>query len=192
MEEMYDTLTSITEAYYNGEITSQEEYEAQMLAAQEYYYKQLETYQDLYGIALEADTRVIQDSWTSGFRTMINNTENWKIKVADYTEAATVSLSNWYNKVEEISNKTGLDNIASSVEKVTTKSDELRDVILDEGGVVDAMRQELDAVSQLTQRYADFRKQLESTIRSYEQLITQAIQLNRANQEAIESSNAAY
>jgi len=27
MQEMYDTLTSITEAYYNGEITSKEEYD---------------------------------------------------------------------------------------------------------------------------------------------------------------------
>jgi methyl-accepting chemotaxis protein len=103
---------------------------------------------------------------------MINNTETWKIKVDDYTKAATTSLSNWYNKVEEISNKTGLDNIANSVEKVTIKSDELRDVILDEGGVVDAMRQELDAVSQLTQYYANFRDQLEETIRSYEELIS--------------------
>jgi hypothetical protein len=28
MQEMYDTLTSITEAYYNGEIVSHEDYEA--------------------------------------------------------------------------------------------------------------------------------------------------------------------
>jgi hypothetical protein len=160
MEEMYDTLTSITEAYYNGEITSQEEYEAQMLAAQEYYYQQLENYQDLYGIALQTDTRVIQDSWTSGFRTMINNTETWKDKVAVYTADATTALSNWYNKVEEISNKTGLDNIAGKVENVTDKSDELRDVILGndgEPGVVDALRQELDAVGELTRYYATFR-----------------------------------
>ena len=194
MEEMYDTLTSITEAYYNGEITSQEEYEAQMLAAQEYYYQQLENYQDLYGIALQADTRVIQDSWTSGFRTMINNTEIWKDKVAVYTADATTALSNWYNKVEEISNKTGLDNIAGKVENVTNKSDELRDVILGndgEPGVVDALRQELDAVGELTRYYATFRDQLQGTIRDYEELVTQAINLNRANQEAIASSNAA-
>ena len=194
MEEMYDTLTSITEAYYNGEIASQEEYEAQMLAAQEYYYQQLENYQDLYGIALQADTRVIQDSWTSGFRTMINNTETWKDKVAVYTADATTALSNWYNKVEEISNKTGLDNIAGKVENVTDKSDELRDVILGndgEPGVVDALRQELDAVGELTRYYATFRDQLQGTIRDYEELITQAINLNRANQEAIASSNAA-
>ena len=194
MEEMYDTLTSITEAYYNGEIASQEEYEAQMLAAQEYYYQQLENYQDLYGIALQTDTRVIQDSWTSGFRTMINNTETWKDKVAVYTADATTALSNWYNKVEEISNKTGLDNIAGKVENVTNKSDELRDVILGndgEPGVVDALRQELDAVGELTRYYATFRDQLQGTIRDYEELITQAINLNRANQEAIASSNAA-
>jgi hypothetical protein len=52
LQEMYDTLTSISEAYFNGEIGSYEEYQAQMTAAQEYYYEKLENYQDLYGIAL--------------------------------------------------------------------------------------------------------------------------------------------
>ena len=194
MEEMYDTLTSITEAYYNGEITSHEEYEAQMLAAQEYYYAQLENYQELYGIALQTDTRVIQDSWTSGFRTMINNTETWKDKVAVYTSDATATLSNWYSKVEEISNKTGLDNIANKVKNVTDKSDELRDVILGndgEPGVIDALREELDSVSALTREYATFRSELQNTIEDYEELISKAIQLTRANQESISTSNQA-
>jgi hypothetical protein len=39
MQEMYDTLTSIQEAWLNGEIATQEEYDRQMLAAQEYYYQ---------------------------------------------------------------------------------------------------------------------------------------------------------
>ena len=194
MEEMYDTLTSITEAYYNGEIISHEEYEAQMLAAQEYYYAQLENYQELYGIALQTDTRVIQDSWTSGFRTMINNTETWKDKVAVYTSDATATLSNWYSKVEEISNKTGLDNIANKVKNVTDKSDELRDVILGndgEPGVIDALKEELDSVSELTRKYATFRTELQKTIEHYEELITRAIQLTKANQESITTSNQA-
>ena len=191
MQEMYDTLTSITEAYYNGEITSQEDYEAQMLAAQQYYYEKLENYQDLYGIALETDTRAIQDSWASGFKSMIYNTNTWKEKVADYTKAATLSLSNWYNKVEEISNKTGLDNIANSVKNVTDKSEELRDKILEDGGVVDALYQELESVSALTRQYAEYRSALQQTIIEYERLITQAIKLTQANREAIATSNAA-
>ena len=191
MQEMYDTLTSITEAYYNGEITSQEDYEAQMLAAQQYYYEKLENYQDLYGIALETDTRAIQDSWAFGFKSMIYNTNTWKEKVADYTKAATLSLSNWYNKVEEISNKTGLDNIANSVKNVTNKSEELRDKILEDGGVVDALYQELESVSALTRQYAEYRSALQQTIIEYERLITQAIKLTQANREAIATSNAA-
>ena len=191
MQEMYDTLTSITEAYYNGEIDSHEEYEAQMLAAQEYYYQKLEDYQDLYGIALEVDTRAIKDSWASGFQSMIYNTSTWKERVADYTKAAAISLTNWYNKVEEISNKTGLDNIANSVKNVTDKSEELRDKILEDDGVVDALYEELQSVSALTRQYAEYRSALQQTIVEYERLITQAKQLTQANREAIATSNAA-
>ena len=187
MQEMYDTLTSITEAYYNGEITSQEDYEAQMLAAQEYYYQQLENYQDLYGIALQTDTRVIQDSWTSSFRTMINNTENWKIKVNDYSIAAGQSLANWYSKVEEISQKTGLDNIANNVKKVTDESKALRDIVLGtdgEPGVINALQQELKEVSDLTRQYATFRTTLQGVITEYEKLINAANRLAEANARA--------
>ena len=187
MQEMYDTLTSITEAYYNGEITSQEDYEAQMLAAQEYYYQQLENYQDLYGIALQTDTRVIQDSWTSSFRTMINNTENWKIKVNDYSIAAGQSLYDWYSKVEEISQKTGLDNIANNVKKVTDESKALRDIVLGtdgEPGVINALQQELKEVSDLTRQYATFRTTLQGVITEYEKLINAANRLAEANARA--------
>ena len=192
MQEMYDTLTSITEAYFNGEIASQEEYEAQMLAAQEYYYQQLENYQDLYGIALDADTRVIQDSWTSSFRTMINNTENWKMKVEEYSASAAESLSKWYDKVDEISKRTGLDNIASNVKKVTEESNALRDAILGtdgKKGVVDALKDQINEVSKLTEEYAEYRSELKLIIEEYENLISAAERLAAANREVAASQN---
>ena len=178
MQEMYDTLTSITEAYFNGEIASQEEYEAQMLAAQQYYYEQLENYQDLYGIALQTDTRVIKDAWSTGMQIMTIETSDWKNAVQEYTNDATNALIDWYAKVDEIANKTGLDNIANKVKQVTDESDKLKDKILGtngEPGVIQALADELNAVSNLTGGYANLRTTLQGLIRDYEELMGKVI-----------------
>ena len=46
---------------------------------------------------------------------MTIETSDWKNAVVTYTNEATTSLVNWYAKVDEIANKTGLDNIANKV-----------------------------------------------------------------------------
>ena len=180
MQEMYDTLTSITEAYYNGEIASHEEYEAQMLAAQQYYYEQLENYQDLYGIALQTDTRVIKDAWSTGMQIMTIETSDWQNAVETYTNKATETLVAWYAQVDAIANKTGLDNIANKVKKVTDESDKLKETILGSGndkGVIGALADELDAVSNLTGGYANLRAELQSLIEDYEELIKTVLKI---------------
>jgi hypothetical protein len=42
-------------------------------------------------------------------------TSDWKNAVQEYTNDATNALIDWYAKVDEIANKTGLDNIANKV-----------------------------------------------------------------------------
>ena len=194
MQEMYDTLTSISEAYFNGEIASQEEYEQQILAAQEYYYQQLENYQELYGIAVEVDTRIIKDAWSSNFTSMIHSTEEWKNKVDDYARDAAQSLYNWYTQVENIAKKTGLDNIAQKVQTVTDKSEELKDTILGtngEKGVITALQDELTAVSNLTGGYANLRSTLQGVITTYEELmaIVTAAQNNETSTDSSDTNN---
>ena len=189
MQEMYDTLTSITEAYYNGEITSKEEYDRQMLEAQEYYYEQLENFQDLYGVALQTDTRVIKDAWSSSFNSMINNTSTWKDKVKVYSDEAAKTMSDWYNKVDEISQKTGLDNIANKVKTVTEESKALRDAVLGNGedkGVIEALKNELTAVSDLTGGYANLRTTIQGLITDYENLMKT---VNNAQNQQQEQEN---
>ena len=175
MQEMYDTLTSITQAYYEGEIASQEEYESQMLAAQEYYYEQLESFQDLYGVALQTDTRVIADAWSTGMGVMKIETRTWKDAVVSYTSEANTTLINWYSTVDAIAQKTGLDNIASKVKNITDESKALKDMILgtggDDKGVIGALQDELTAVSDLTGGYASLRDTLEQTRLEYEALL---------------------
>ena len=182
MQEMYDTLTSITDAYHNGEIASREEYEAQMLAAQQYYYEQLKNYQDLYGIALQTDTRVIKDAWSTGMQIMTIETGDWQNAVKTYTDKATATLVDWYAKVDEIANKTGLDNIADKVEKITDESDKLKKAILgsdNDKGVIGALAAELEQVSKLISEYATLRGGLQSVISEYENLIDKVMKLNQ-------------
>lgn len=185
MQEMYDTLTSITQAYYNGEIASHEEYEEQMLAAQEYYYEQLENFQDLYGVALQTDTRVIADAWSTGMGVMKIETRTWKDAVTTYTGEATATLVNWYNTVDSIAQKTGLDNIASKVKAVTDESKALKEAILGNGedkGVIGALTEELQAVSDLTGGYANLRTTIQGLIADYEELLESVVNAQNAQE----------
>ena len=191
MQEMYDTLTSITQAYYDGEIASQEEYEAQMLAAQEYYYEQLENFQDLYGVALQADTRVVQDAWSTGMGTMKIETRTWKDAVQKYSGEATATLGAWYNEVDKIAKKTGLDDIATKVKTVTDESDALKKAVIGEdgkSGVVGALKSELDAVSNLTGGYAGLRGTIQGLIEDYEKMM-KTVNNAQNQQQAIDDKN---
>jgi hypothetical protein len=191
MQEMYDTLTSITQAYYDGEIASQEEYEAQMLAAQEYYYEQLENFQDLYGVALQADTRVVQDAWSTGMGTMKIETRTWKDAVQKYSGEATATLGAWYNEVDKIAKKTGLDDIANKVKSVTDESDALKKAVIGEdgkSGVVGALKSELDAVSNLTGGYAGLRGTIQGLIEDYEKMM-KTVNNAQNQQQAIDDKN---
>ena len=174
LQEMYDTLTSIQEAWLNGEIATQEEYDRQMLAAQEYYYQKLEDYSSLYTVAVTTDTRVVKDAWSSGFSDMIYKTETWKEAVNTYSNEAKQTLVDWYAKVDEIANKTGLDNIAGKVKAITDQSEALKTALLGEdgkSGVIQAIKDELTAVSNLTGGYANLRSTIQGLIADYEKMM---------------------
>ena len=188
LQEMYDTLTSIQEAWLNGEIATQEEYDRQMLAAQEYYYQQLQDFSELYTVAVTTDNRVVRDAWSSGFSDMIYKTNDWQAAVGLYAEQAKGYLVDWYAQVAEISNQTGLDNIAAKVDAVTAETEELRDTLLGtdgKEGVIKAIEDELNAVSNLTGEYANLREEIQALIADYEDLMKTVN--NAQNQQASDS-----
>ena len=188
LQEMYDTLTSIQEAWLNGEIATQEEYDRQMLAAQEYYYQQLQDFSELYTVAVTTDNRVVRDAWSSGFSDMIYKTNDWQAAVGLYAEQAKGYLVDWYAQVAEISNQTGLDNIAAKVDAVTQETEELRDTLLGtdgKDGVIKAIEDELNAVSNLTGEYANLREEIQALIADYEDLMKTVN--NAQNQQASDS-----
>jgi hypothetical protein len=51
---------------------------------------------------LAADTRVINDAWSTGMGVMKIETRDWKDAVVNYTGEATNTLITWYNTVDAI------------------------------------------------------------------------------------------
>jgi hypothetical protein len=84
IQEMNDAVTELTEKWQNGEITSKEEYQRQMLELEEYYGEKLMQYSELHSIALQTDSRVAADAWTKDFAHMTTQTQRWMQNVDVY------------------------------------------------------------------------------------------------------------
>jgi vacuolar-type H+-ATPase subunit E/Vma4 len=84
LNEMYSTLRDLQQQYLSGAFESEEEYNTAVAEAKQYFYEKLEQYSSLHSIALETDSRVIEDAWSSQFSTMVYSTEDWKRNVEDY------------------------------------------------------------------------------------------------------------
>lgn len=76
MKEATETFDAINEAYLNGEIENETEYQRQMLEAQQYYNKQLQTYKNLYNISMSELGEQAVDSWTDNNALILTDTKN--------------------------------------------------------------------------------------------------------------------
>ena len=172
LNEMYDTLTDLQQQYLSGAFESEEEYHNAVTAAKEYYYAKLEEYSDLHSIAIAADTRVIEDAWSSEFNTMINSTEIWKKKVNEYVDETTQAFRDWDEDMDTIAGEMGLGGDLGGLEKavsdVTKESEELS-IELD--NVIGKIETEIEAVDDATATYATHRAEILATISAYEGLI---------------------
>lgn len=195
LNEMYDTLTDLQQQYLSGAFESEEEYHNAVTAAKEYYYAKLEEYSDLHSIAIAADTRVIEDAWSSEFNTMIGSTETWKNEVDRYVDDVTQAFEDWDKDMDRIAGQMGLggdlEGLEKAVSDVTKESEELS-IELD--NVVGKIETEIEAVDAATATYATHRTEILATIAAYEGLIavidqkTQAEnQENEAKEEEVEN-----
>lgn len=75
MQEATETFAAINEAYLNGEITTEEEYHRQMLEAQQYYNNLMQTYKNLYNIAMDELGDQAVDSWTTDAGLIVDTTQ---------------------------------------------------------------------------------------------------------------------
>lgn len=174
LSEMYDTLTDLQNQYLEGAFESEEEYHKAVDAAKHYYYDKLTQYSNLYTIALTTDSRVAADAWSSDFQDMIYSTDEWRSAVDTYINDIQSAFQVYGYEMERIANETigtSLDTIKDKTEEVVDASDKLVSTITDDGGVIDALTSEMNAVANLTGEYANLRSTLQGLLSDYEKLL---------------------
>ena len=175
LSEMYDTLTGLQQQYLNGAFASEEEYNAAVTAAKEYYYAKLEEYSSLHAIALQTDSRVVEEAWSSELSSMVYNTGTWKQNVEQYITDVGIAFNAWHDEMAAILGEAGLasdfSNLGDRVDEVTQDSEELKNEIVNQ--VLPALQNELQAVSQVTGAWATQRAEMLDTIKQYEDLTTE-------------------
>jgi len=167
---MYSTLTDLQQQYLSGAFESEEEYNNAVTAAKEYYYQKLEQYSSLHAVALTTDSRVIEDAWSSQFSTMVYSTSQWKDKVDEYVDGAAQAFVDWKVEMEGIEEELGLDDIEGAVDDIKEASNELLNELTKKDGVLDKVKEELIAVSDVTTAWANQRLTIQDLIGDYEDL----------------------
>lgn len=174
LQESQEAITELTQAWMNGEITSEEEYQRKRDELQRYYTEKLQNYSHLYQVSLTTDSNVIRDAWSSDFNDMIYETENWSNAVATYFSSASTSMEKWNSAQGFILSETGLDNVDEAVSSINEQSEKLVDTLLGEdgnGGVVGAMKEEVEAVGELSEAYVSVQNEIDNTIAKYEEFL---------------------
>ena len=171
MQEMYDTLTSIQEAWLNGEFETQAEYNQAMADAQEYYYQKLQDYSSLYQVAITTDSRVVRDAWSTDFADMTYNTAQWKASVSTYVTGVANAFQQWQTDIAGIESLVGksLTEIETNVGNITTNSQALADTTTN--SVIPALDKEISSVHNLTDEYLGLRKSILDVINEYNLMI---------------------
>lgn len=167
LNEMYDTLTDLQQQYLEGAFQTEQEYQDAVTAAKEYYYEKLQQYSSLHVIALQTDSRVIEEAWSNEFHNMIYSTETWKSEVEDYVADVSSAFVDWKSELDGLEIEVGLDNIETAVSEITEASEDLTEELTKDGGVIDSLGEELDAVSEITEAWAEQRDTILDLISDY-------------------------
>jgi uncharacterized protein Yka (UPF0111/DUF47 family) len=106
---------------------------------------------------------------------MVYNTEKWKTDVNRYVDEVKIAFSKWSKEMQAIAGDLGvggsLEDLKESVADVTDESDKLIDTLVKDGGVLDTIQAEIDAVDDLVDAYARQRQDIQKNIEKYEELI---------------------
>ena len=168
---MYEELKQLQQDYLDGNIASEEEYELRKSQIQEHYLGPegvLTTYSKLYNVAVQTDANATADYWGQEYGRMTQDTEAWKTAVNDYLLEIDNQIEEWKNVQTTANDEVGgaLNNSKKATEELTIESRNLRDTINDE--VIPAISDEIDAVREQTDAYADQRQKLLDLIATYE------------------------
>ena len=174
MAEAQDEIEALTQAWMDGEIASEEEYQRRKSEIQEYYYAKLQDYSELYQVAVGVDGDVIKDSWSADFGEMTTSTDTWKKNVVTYFDEAAKAIEPWTQACQEVLEQTGLDDVAEAARVAAEESEALAETLLGEdgeSGVVGAIMTEVEAAGNLSEAYISIQQAIDDTIKKYEEFL---------------------
>lgn len=142
----------------------------------------------------ENTAKIMRDAWSNAFQTTIDNCSNWTKAYNIYSQQCAEYLNQWYAVVDQITQQVGLDfdSLKDSMKKVSDESKSLRDQLIGENGLVEALNQIALQILSDTSAYAGLRNDLLQVAESYAQVAQQCREALAAMQAANEYSGNDY
>lgn len=137
---------------------------------------------------------IVQEAWSSSFQSTIDNCSDWADAYNIYSQQCTEYLNQWYAVVDQITKQVGLDfdTLQAAMSGVTEESNALRDQLIGENGLIEALNQVALQVLQQTSAYAGLREQLLSVAEGYAQAAQKCRDFIAAAQEAASYQGGDY
>lgn len=120
----------------------------------------------------ENTAKIMRDAWSNAFQTTIDNCSNWTKAYNIYSQQCAEYLNQWYAIVDQITQQVGLDfdSLKDSMKKVSDESKSLRDQLIGENGLVEALNQIALQILSDTSTYAGLRDGLLQVAEGYAQV----------------------
>lgn len=194
-QELAEKLKEIDEKANEDALYREGNYQADRQRIIDEYTQLIQASSDLYRIAQEEDSRVVQDAWVNAYDEIIDNGDKWKTAIIDYTGQINNAFQEWQAETDRLTDLVGKDLVdtKNKVNDVTNASDQLKDEVINK--VVPTLTQELQAVRNATEAYARQRQEIMTLISYYEQLINkiqQAIAAQASMDAGSNSSSSDY
>lgn len=135
-QEGMEAITELTERWKNGELSSDDEYYRLKAQIEKDYAEQLLMYSELTNIGIQEDSRVTKEAWTSDYRAMVGETNDWQVAVNKYADDAEKAMEDWKIVVDEVESAVGkdLDSMSSKVDSITTAANSAKEAIIGTDG----------------------------------------------------------
>ena len=194
-QELAEKLKEIDEKANEDALYREGNYQTDRQRIIDEYTQLIQASSDLYKIAQEEDSRVVQDAWINAYDEIIDSGDQWKTAIIDYTDQINNAFQEWQVETDRLTDLVGKDLVdtKNKVNDVTNASDQLKDEVINK--VVPALTQELQAVRNATEAYARQRQEIMNLISYYEQLISkiqQAIAAQASMDAGSNSSSSDY
>lgn len=189
-QELAEKLKEIDEKANEDALYREGNYQADRQRIIDEYTQLIQASSDLYRIAQEEDSRVVQDAWVNAYDEIIDSGDQWKTAIIDYTGQINNAFQEWQAETDRLTDLVGKDLVdtKNKVNDVTNASDQLKDEVINK--VVPALTQELQAVRNATEAYARQRQEIMNLISYYEQLISKIQQAIAAQASMDAGSNS--